>query len=92
MDTLVGIVMALATLALTVYVHRKIPVFTNSRRKVLFTSIILSAVGVAFGMVSTLYVAESAQKLLAFLTGFGIVHLPAAVILFVKSKRGERKS
>jgi hypothetical protein len=31
---------------------------------------------------------QGVDRLFAFLTGFGVVHIPAAVILFIKRKRG----
>jgi hypothetical protein len=55
---------------------------------------ILIAVGIAFGYVTTsFYVqADGIRGLLAFLGGFGLVHVPAAFILFLKRQRGEGKS
>ena len=54
---------------------------------------VLALVGIAFGYVTT--AASGAQgltALFAFLAGFGIVHVPAALILFFKSLRREGKS
>jgi hypothetical protein len=38
------------------------------------------------------YPGEPALGLLAFLAGFGMVHFPAALILFFKHYRGEGRS
>ncbi len=92
METLFGALLALATLGAAAYVHRKIVAFTNSRGKILFSRVILIAVGIAFGAISSLYVAGTPQKFITFLAAFGVVHVPAAIILLVKTKRGERRS
>jgi hypothetical protein len=49
-------------------------------------------VGVAFGLLGTADFKERSLQLLAFVIGFGLVHLPAAVILFVKGRRGAGRS
>ncbi|MDQ9171883.1 hypothetical protein Q8A64_15825 [Oxalobacteraceae bacterium R-40] len=92
MEIIVGIILAFSALAAAAYVHRKISVFTDSSAKAFLSRIILIAVGTAFGVVSSLYVADIPQKLIAVLTGFGVAHVPAAIILLLKAKRGERQS
>lgn len=92
MDIFIGLIVAIATLIAAAYVHRRIPAFTNSRNKVIFTRLILIVVGTAFGAVSSQYVTGTLQQLLIFIGAFGMVHVPAAVILMVKAKRGERRS
>lgn len=92
MDIFIGIVLAIATFAATAYVHRKISAFTNSRSKASFTRVLLIVVGAAFGAVSSMYVIGSLQKVITFLAAFGMVHVPAAIILMIKARRGERRS
>lgn len=92
MEIIVGLLLAFAPLAAVAYVHRKISAFTDSSAKAFLSRTILIAVGIAFGVVSSLYVAGIPQKLLAVLNGFGVVHVPAAIILLLKEKRGERQS
>lgn len=92
MDILFNLVLATITLFAAAYVHRRVPEFTNTRKKVIFTRMILIAVGAAFGAVSSLYVEGAPQRILTFLAAFGMVHVPAAVILLIKSKRRERRS
>ena len=54
---------------------------------------ILILIGVAFGFVAAKYYASTALPApLVFLSGFGLVHVPAAVILALKRKRGELPS
>ena len=50
------------------------------------------AAGVIFGYASARRVVEPLQMALAFLVGFGAVHVPAAIILFIKQSRGSAKS
>jgi hypothetical protein len=74
------------------YAQYRIPFHTATRGRALLTSAVLALVGLAFGYVSMAYAHTPAQALLAFLAGFGLVHLPAAVILFLKRARGEGRS
>ena len=84
--------MAVVLLALAAYAQYAIPAHTTPGR-VLFTRALLAGIGVAFGFVMALgYPGEPALGLLAFLVGFGMVHFPAALILFFKRYRGEGRS
>jgi hypothetical protein len=85
----------LALLLLTVagYVQYRIPFHTAGRSKVALTRAMLVAVGIAFGFTSAaVYVNDPHLAVLAFMIGFGLVHAPAAFILFFKTGRGEGKS
>lgn len=83
---------AVVLLLLAGYAQYSIPAHTLAGR-VLFVRALLAAIGVAFGFVMALgYREEPALALLAFLVGFGMVHFPAALILFFKHYRGEGKS
>jgi hypothetical protein len=84
--------MAVVLLALAAYAQYSIPAHTRTGR-VGLTRALLAAVGVGFGLVMALgYPGEPALALLAFLAGFGMVHFPAALILFFKHFRGEGRS
>jgi hypothetical protein len=84
--------MAVVLLLLAAYAQYTIPAHTLPGR-VMLTRALLAAIGVAFGFAMTLgYPQEPALALLAFLVGFGMVHFPAALILFFKHYRGEGKS
>ena len=74
------------------YAHRQIPRFTAGARRVLFTRLVLLGVGIAVGYVAANETSGTVPALLAFSIGFGVVHLPAAMILFVKRGRGAAKS
>lgn len=84
--------MAVVLLALAAYAQYSIPAHTLAGR-VALTRALLAAIGVAFGFAMALgYRGEPALGLLAFLVGFGMVHFPAALILFFKHCRGEGRS
>ena len=57
------------------------------------TRAVLVLTGLGFGLVSAAgYADDPVRTLLAILIGFGAVHAPAAVILFVKQARGAGRS
>ena len=81
MNVLFYVVTAATLLALAMWVHWQVPAYTARGSNIVFTRAILVVVGIGFGAVS----ASHAQfPLLTFLVAFGFVHLPAAIILFVK--------
>ena len=53
---------------------------------------VLATVGIACGYVAAAFYRDDLARLAAFLIGFGVVHLPASVILLVKGLRGEGPS
>ena len=80
-------------IAAALYAHTRIPRFTAGRSKAAAAHTILIVVGIAAGAVGALiYRAEPALALLSALTGFGAVHVPAAVILFLKQQRNSGKT
>lgn len=85
-------ILALLLLAAAGYVQKQIPVYTKGGTRILVALAILVLVGVAFGLTVAAYVTGDLPKSLTFIIGFGIVHLPAAIVLFIKGKRGEGKS
>lgn len=92
MEIVLAILLALAMLMAAGYVHKKIPQFTRGRARVMLVRALLIAVGAAFGAMAALQTHSGLWQAIAFATGFGLVHVPAAVILFVKSKRGVGKT
>jgi hypothetical protein len=90
--TLLLSVLAVALLATAAYAHQRIPRYTAGTRRIWVLRVVLFAAGVIFGYASARHVVEPFQIALAFLIGFGAVHVPAAVILFIKQSRGAAKS
>ena len=90
METLTLGIVAVAALAVALYAQYRIPFHTRGTGKRAFAHLLLIAVGAGFGWVTaTVYTeTQGSERLFAFLTGFGVVHVPAAVILFIKRERG----
>jgi hypothetical protein len=82
--------MALAGLALAFYAHARLVHHTATRLQAELVRLVLIATGLAVGWLAVRWRPESAGlgDLLAFLAGFGLVHLPAAFILWSKRQRG----
>lgn len=79
--------------ATTVYAQYQVTRYTAGDRKVMLTRAVLIAVGCALGYLSAAsFPDDSILALLAFVIGFGTVHVPAAFILFIKHERGAGKS
>lgn len=76
-----------------VYAHVQLPRYTAGSGKRILTRAVLVLTGLGFGLVTgAAYADEPVGALLAGLIGFGAVHAPAAIILFVKQARGSGKS
>jgi hypothetical protein len=86
------IVVAAVLLFLAVYVHRQIAVFTLGSANVFIARVVLLIVGALFGWIGAAAEPDTFRQVLRFVIGFGIVHIPSAVILFIKSQRGAGKS
>ncbi|HYC48298.1 MAG TPA: hypothetical protein VED01_22725 [Burkholderiales bacterium] len=88
-----NIVLAAIALAAAVYTQWQIPRFTASRASIIAARGILAAVGAAFGYVTaTLGADEHLAPIVAFIIGFGAVHVPAALILLIKTARHAGRS
>jgi hypothetical protein len=53
---------------------------------------LLLGVGTAVGALAASNFTDPLPAVLAFLIGFGAVHVPAALILLIKRERGEARS
>lgn len=70
------------------YAHLHAGHVADRPRQVWALRIMLVLVGIAFGVVATaVYLKEMEPDWLVFLAGFGVVHVPAAVIVFLKRQR-----
>ena len=79
--------------AIAAYAQYHVARHTAGERKVVLTRGVLIAVGFAFGCLSAVsFPRDPLLQFLAFVIGFGVVHFPAAFILFVKHERGTGKS
>jgi hypothetical protein len=87
-------VIAIMLVAVAAYAQYTIPSYTAGTTRVLLTRVVLLAVGVAVGFVAAQNYGDVSGPLAVtmFLAGFGLVHLPAAMILFIKRQRGAGKT
>lgn len=92
MGIMLAALLALVMLAAAGYVHKQVARFTRGSARVMLLHALLAAAGVAFGATAGFQASDRLWQAIAFAIGFGVVHLPAAVILLVKAKRGAGKS
>ena len=93
MATILSALLAALLLALAAYAQLRIPDFTAGRGRSVAARAALAFTGLAFGYVATLRFGNAdVPPLVVFLAGFGLVHVPAAMILFIKRRRGSGKS
>ncbi|MFA5495647.1 MAG: hypothetical protein WC247_12795 [Porticoccaceae bacterium] len=83
------ILVALLTLWPAAYAHYRLPLQITSRRELWLAHLMLIAVGLGFGWaMSAVYLSPvDAPPVLTFIAGFGAVHIPAAIILWLKKQR-----
>ena len=86
------IILVILTLAAAVYAHYRLGRQVAAPGQRWLARLLLIAVGAGFGWaMSAVYLSPiAASPFLAFLAGFGIVHVPAAFILWLK-KAGRRQ-
>lgn len=91
MSALLVFLAAIPLLAATVYVHHRVRVHTGHAATAWFLRALLAAVGLAFGFVGMLWTQGGGEALrwATFLFGFGVAHVPAFFVLYVKRQRGE---
>ena len=85
---------AFLLLALAAYAQFQIPRFTSGSGNTMLARGVLAVTGIGLGFVSAaaVYPADPSRALLTFLIGFGVVHFPAALILFIKHAAHAGKS
>lgn len=89
MNTVLMLIFVAIVLAATGYAHYRLPYHIPTSGQLLFIRLFLIALGIAVAFVSAGYYTPPLELywILGFLGGFGIVHVPAAVILFLKRQR-----
>jgi hypothetical protein len=79
-------------LAVAFYAQMRLADFTATLGKLWTVRSVLIAIGVGCGYVGAAIYREPVAQALAFLIGFGVVHLPASAIVLMKGLRGEGPS
>lgn len=83
---------ACVMVAAAAYAHHLISRYVERPQKLLLTRTLLLLTGLVFGFAWAMnYPADPFLALLAFLVGLGAVHVPAAVMLFLKYGRGRAR-
>lgn len=93
MEWISVLLMALPSLAAAIYAQYRLPFLTATRSQAWWARAILMVTGVTFGLVAVKQIgnAESSlMQLLIFLAAWGLVHIPAAIILFLKQQQRKR--
>lgn len=93
MDTILISVLAAILLSVAAYTHYQLPRFISKATGVMITRVVLIVVGVGIGYITMrTYGDPNVPPFVLFAAGFGLVHVPAAFILFSKRERGSGKS
>jgi|SRR5690625_797689 len=88
MEMLGRFILTVVLLGAAVYAQYRIPFHSATVKQSWITRIILVVVGMGVGFVLANYSQQMGRPpFLAFLSGFGIAHVPAAFILFLKRQR-----
>jgi hypothetical protein len=69
------------------YAYIRLPAHSKSSGQAKWTAALLAVTGILFGYAMASVYATGVSPLIGFLAGFGVVHIPAAIILFVKQQR-----
>lgn len=90
MDGLSVLAMATVTVAAAIYVQYRLPYLTATRTQAGWARAILMVTGLAFGWVVFKRIGsheDNWMQVLIFLAAWGLVHVPAAIILFLKQQQ-----
>jgi hypothetical protein len=79
-------------LAAAVYAQRRLPKYVAGVRRTEVLRAVLIVTGIGVGSLAFVYASQPHVAVLAFLSGFGAVHVPAAVILSLKRASGAARS
>jgi hypothetical protein len=83
---------AAVVVAAAIYAQHRIGAHTASPRNAMLTRVVLAVVGIALACVAVLSAPPGVSAPMLFVQAFGVVHVPAAIILFFKRARGEEPS
>lgn len=89
MDLISVLLMTGLSVAAAIYTHYRLPFLTATRTQAAWARAILMLTGVAFGFVAVWQIGSNESglmQLLIFLAAWGLVHVPAAIILFLKQQ------
>lgn len=84
-------ILALLAMAAMIYVQYRLPVHTRNSGETWLLRVLLAITGIGLGWLCLLWFAGIPEgvRWIAFLLGFGVAHVPAFFVLYIKRKRGE---
>jgi len=83
---------ALLLCGVAAFAQWRIANFTATPGRRWLTRAVLLTLGVAVGLVCMRDLPSDGSPIVPFLLGFGVVHVPAALVLLLKQLRGEQPS
>ena len=83
---------AVALCAVAAFAQWRVGDFTSTRARTWLTRAILATLGLGVGLASMRAMQAMGDATVWFLIGFGVVHVPAALVLLLKGLRGEQPS
>ena len=85
------LLLTVALLAAAIYAQCRLGQQATSINRVWLARLVLIVAGLALGYVMTFYYVrmEGSAAVITFLFAFGLAHVPAALVLWVKRQRGE---
>ena len=93
MELISLLLMTVFSLAAAIYAQYCLPFLTETRNQAWLARAILMVTGVAFGLVAVKQIGStesSLMQLLIFVAAWGLVHVPAAIILFLKQQQRKK--
>lgn len=90
MDEISLVLMAGFSVAAAIYTHYRLPFLTATRTQAGWTRAMLMLTGVAFAWVAVQQIGRNESgfmQLLIFVAAWGLLHIPAAIILFLKQQQ-----
>lgn len=91
MRELIAILFAIVLIAVTVYVHYRLPIHTRHSRATRMVQVLLIGVGALGAYLGAIWTVGENDLLraAAMVCGFGVAHVPAFFVLYLKRLRGE---
>lgn len=90
MDWILVLAIAIVTVAAAIYAQYRLPYLTATRLQAGWARAILMVTGLAFGWVMLRRIGSNEpglMQVLVFLAAWGLVHVPAAIILSLKQQQ-----
>lgn len=91
MEVMLVVILAAPLIAAAAYVHHRLPIHTRHSGATWLLRMLLVGVGIGLGYLGAVWMSDHsfAMRWAAFLFGFGLAHVPAFFILYMKRQRGE---